>query len=121
MSSLCWRVLRRHVLPGDQQAAGLASHLQGALGVGLERKGLHQLGFGHHGAAPAAPSFPELSAREREVLELMAAGLKNPAIASRLFLSPKTVRNHVSSIFGKLQVAGRGEAIVRAREAGLGR
>jgi DNA-binding NarL/FixJ family response regulator len=73
--------------------------------------------------APAAvvpPAFPELTDREREVLALIAQGYTNTAIADRLFLSPKTVRNHVSSIFSKLQVAGRGEAIVRAREAGLG-
>jgi DNA-binding NarL/FixJ family response regulator len=71
---------------------------------------------------PAAqPAFPELSPREREVLDLLAGGLTNAAIASRLGLSAKTVGNHTSSIFGKLQVAGRAEAIIRAREAGLGR
>ena len=64
--------------------------------------------------------FPELTDREREVLELIAAGLGNASIASRLSLSPKTIRNHVSSIFAKLQVADRSEAIVRARRAGLG-
>jgi DNA-binding NarL/FixJ family response regulator len=64
--------------------------------------------------------FPELSAREREVLDLIAAGIANPEIAKRLFLSPKTVRNNVSSIFTKLQVADRAQAIVRARAAGLG-
>lgn len=64
--------------------------------------------------------FPELTDREREVLELLAAGHSNGAIASRLSLSPKTVRNNVSSIFSKLQVADRAEAIVRARRAGLG-
>lgn len=64
--------------------------------------------------------FPDLTAREREVLELVAAGLGNAAIAHRLSLSPKTVRNNVSSIFAKLQVADRAEAIVRARRAGLG-
>lgn len=65
--------------------------------------------------------FPELTAREREVLDLVAAGRPNPQIASALFLSPKTVRNIVSAIFTKLHVADRAEAIVRAREAGLGR
>lgn len=65
--------------------------------------------------------FPELSDREREVLDLLAQGYKNADIATRLYLSPKTVRNHVSSIFDKLQVADRSEAIVRAREAGMGR
>jgi DNA-binding NarL/FixJ family response regulator len=64
--------------------------------------------------------FPELTEREREVLELIASGLGNAAIAARLALSPKTVRNNVSSIFAKLQVADRSEAIVRARRAGLG-
>jgi DNA-binding NarL/FixJ family response regulator len=65
--------------------------------------------------------FPELSGREREILEFIAQGYTNSAIAERLVLSPKTVRNHVSNIFGKLQVADRAEAIIRAREAGLGR
>jgi DNA-binding NarL/FixJ family response regulator len=65
--------------------------------------------------------FPELSTREREVLDLIAAGVANADIAKRLFLSPKTIRNHVSSIFTKLQVADRAQAIVRARAAGLGR
>lgn len=65
-------------------------------------------------------SFPELTAREREVLELIAAGRNNSEIAQVLSLSGKTVRNHVSTIFGKLRVADRAQAIVRAREAGLG-
>jgi DNA-binding NarL/FixJ family response regulator len=64
--------------------------------------------------------FPELSEREREVLALIAQGYKNPEIAERLVLSPKTVRNHVSNILSKLQVADRAEAILKAREAGLG-
>ena len=69
-------------------------------------------------AAPVA--FPQLVERERDVLALMAAGASNPEIASRLFLSDKTVRNYVSSIFAKLGVRDRAQAIVRAREAGLG-
>ena len=64
--------------------------------------------------------FPELTDREREILALLAAGRSNEAIAEQLYLSLKTVRNHVSNIFGKLQVADRAQAIVRAREAGLG-
>lgn len=64
--------------------------------------------------------FPELTAREHEVLDLIAAGRSNADIAARLVLSHKTVRNHVSNIFTKLQVADRATAIVRAREAGLG-
>jgi DNA-binding NarL/FixJ family response regulator len=66
------------------------------------------------------PAFPDLTEREREVLELIAEGQSNQSIARRLFLSEKTVRNHVSNIFTKLQVADRAQAIVRAREAGLG-
>ena len=74
-------------------------------------------------SAPAGPprAFPELTEREREVLELIARGESNTAIAGRLTLSPKTIRNHVSNIFTKLRVADRAQAIVRAREAGLGR
>src|SRR5207245_8917516 len=59
-------------------------------------------------------AFPQLSQREREVLGLIAQGVSNAAIADRLCLSPKTVRNHISNIFSKLQVADRAEAIVRA-------
>jgi DNA-binding NarL/FixJ family response regulator len=71
---------------------------------------------------PSAPPrvFPELSEREREILELIAQGKKNPDIAARLVLSPKTVRNHVTNILSKLQVADRTQAIIRARDAGLG-
>jgi DNA-binding NarL/FixJ family response regulator len=72
-------------------------------------------------ARSRAPAFPELTAREREVLDLIAAGLGNPAIADRLGLAAKTVGNHISAIFAKLGVATRAEAIVRARDAGLGR
>ena len=71
---------------------------------------------------PAGPpdAFPELTEREHEILELIARHETNPEIAKRLYLSPKTVRNHVSNIFTKLQVADRAQAIIRAREAGLG-
>ena len=74
-------------------------------------------------AQPSAPPqvFPELTDREREVLNLIAQGLSNTVIAERLILSSKTVRNHISNVFSKLQVADRAQAIVRAREAGLGR
>ena len=63
--------------------------------------------------------FPTLTEREREILRLLAQGKSNSAIAAELFLSSKTVANHVSNIFGKLQVADRAEAIIRARDAGL--
>ena len=73
-------------------------------------------------AAPprAASPFPELTTREREVLDLLAAGHNNHQIAQRLTLSAKTVANHLSAIFAKLQVADRTQAILRARDAGLG-
>jgi DNA-binding NarL/FixJ family response regulator len=73
-------------------------------------------------ARPAveASAFPELTEREGEILDLVARGLSNTEITHRLVLAPKTVRNHISNIFSKLQVADRAQAIVRARQAGLG-
>jgi DNA-binding NarL/FixJ family response regulator len=72
------------------------------------------------GAAGGAP-FPELSPREREVLDLVARGLTNAAIADALVLSGKTVRNHVSNVLAKIGAPDRAAAIVLARDAGLGR
>ena len=69
----------------------------------------------------AARSFPELTEREREILALMAQGQNNEAIASRLILSLKTIRNNVSNIFTKLEVSDRVQAIIRAREQGMDR
>ena len=69
----------------------------------------------------ATAVFPGLTGREREVLNLVAAGLSNQLIARQLRLSPKTVSNHLSAIFTKLRTGSRAEAIVLAREAGLGR
>ncbi len=70
--------------------------------------------------AAADLAFPELTDREREILHLIAQGHSNSEIAERLLLRTKTVQNHVSNIFSKLQVADRAQAIVRARNAGLG-
>jgi len=70
-------------------------------------------------AALAAP-FPDLTDREREILTLIAQGCSNGEIAQTLVISLKTVRNYISSIFSKLQVVDRAQAILRAREAGLG-
>jgi DNA-binding NarL/FixJ family response regulator len=66
-------------------------------------------------ASSAAPLFPDLTEREREVLGLIAQGLTNNAIAERLILSPKTIRNYITEIFSKLQVADRAQAIIRAQ------
>ena len=65
--------------------------------------------------------FPELTGRERDILDGVAAGLSNAEIGARLYLSPKTVANNVTTILAKLHLAHRTEAIVKAREAGLGR
>lgn len=75
-------------------------------------------------ASPPATSetlFPTLTTRERDILDLLAGGRRTAAIADQLYLSPKTVSNHLTSIFVKLEVADRAAAIIRAREGGLGR
>jgi DNA-binding NarL/FixJ family response regulator len=72
------------------------------------------------GRSAARVPFPQLTDREREVLDLVAAGLDNTSISRRLVLSPKTVRNHVANVLAKLAVRDRSAAIVRAREEGLG-
>lgn len=78
-------------------------------------------GFFAHAREGGQGAFADLTASEQSVLRLMARGERNPAIARELSFSEKTVRNYVSSIFRKLQVADRSEAIVRARDAGLHR
>lgn len=69
----------------------------------------------------SAPAFSQLTGREREILDHAAAGLGNPAIAERMGISTKTVSNNLTNVFAKLQVAGRAEAIIQARDAGMGR
>ncbi len=69
---------------------------------------------------PAVSAFPDLTDREREVLQLLAQGLTNQEIAARLVITVKTVRNHLSNIFSKMQVTDRVQAIIRARDAGMG-
>ena len=71
-------------------------------------------------STPDRSAFPQLTERELEILDLIAAGRNNAQIASALFLAPKTVRNNVSNILAKLQATDRAEAIIRARDAGLG-
>lgn len=117
--------------------AGASGYLlKGADRAGIERAILEVAGGAvvvGHGAAdrmrrwldadgPAAPAvaFPDLTAREREVLDLMARGLTNAEIARRLTLAEKTVRNNVSAVFTKLGVGSRATAVARARDAGIG-
>jgi len=71
-------------------------------------------------ARPERP-FPQLTERETEILDLIAAGRNNGQIAQQLFLSPKTIRNNITSILAKLQATDRADVIIRARDAGLGR
>jgi DNA-binding NarL/FixJ family response regulator len=98
-------------------AIGSAASGQAVFGAALARR--LQNWFSR--PRPAAQSFPHLTEREREILDALASGLNNAQIGERLFLSPKTIANNVSIIIDKLQVAHRGEAIIRARDAGLGR
>jgi DNA-binding NarL/FixJ family response regulator len=89
-------------------------------GPAVARRFMHYFNDLRSGPAPQPQVFPELTEREREILALIAQGESNPRIAEQLSLSPKTVKNHISSIFNKLQVADRVQAVIRAREAGLG-
>jgi DNA-binding NarL/FixJ family response regulator len=114
---------RGYVLKGANQAEMLAAIRAVANGEAIFGPGIAQrlIGF-FSNIRPAAPSqiFPELTERELEVLGLIAQGRSNQEIAGQLVLSLKTVRNHVSNIFSKLQVADRAQAVLRAREAGMG-
>ncbi|SCX19280.1 response regulator [Mycolicibacterium fluoranthenivorans] len=111
-----------YLLKGAEQeeivrAIQAAAHGEAIFGPAIAHR---LIDFFTHPKEPTTQAFPELTDREREVLELIAAGQSNGAISRSLFISPKTVANHVSNIFAKLQVADRSEAIVRARQAGLG-
>ena len=103
--------------PGDMmRAISAVAAGEAIFGTGVARRALAYM------TTPRADkaTFPELTPREREVLNLIATGLSNGAIATRLSLAPNTVSNHISNIFGKLQVTSRAEAIIRARSEGLG-
>jgi DNA-binding NarL/FixJ family response regulator len=116
---------RGYLLKGANQAeitraVTAVARGEAIFGPAVARRIAEFFAAGPSAASAAQEAFPQLTAREREILELVAAGRSNAQIASTLFLSPKTVRNNVSNIFAKLHVADRAEAIVRAREAGLG-
>lgn len=107
----------------DEVLAAVRAAATGGMVFGAALAGRVAAFFAGATAAPpvAAEAFPDLTEREREVLEMLAAGRSNDEIATRLYVSNKTVRNAVSGIYAKLHAAGRAEAIVRAREAGYGR
>ncbi len=112
---------RGYLLKGadrDQIRCGILAAANGEIIFGAD---LAERMLGYFTAAAAPPVFPQLTDREREVLELVAQGQPNPTIAARLHLSHKTVRNNVSTILAKLQVADRAQAVAQARDAGLGR
>ncbi|WP_433065351.1 response regulator transcription factor [Dactylosporangium sp. CS-033363] len=113
---------RGYLLKGADQAEIERAIRAAAAGEAIFGPQIAQRVIAHFatGSGSAAAAFPSLTEREREVLELVAAGKGNAAIAHELMISLKTVRNHVSNIFTKLQVSERAQAIVKARQAGLG-
>lgn len=113
---------RGYILKGSDRGEIVRSIRSVSSGEAIFGPGIARRLVAFFAARPAVEPtvFPELTEREREILDMVARGLSNPEITKRLVLSPKTVRNHVSNIFSKLQVADRAQAIVRAREAGLG-
>ena len=116
---------RGYLLKGAEQEEIVAAIRAVAAGQAIFGPGVAARVLGYF-ATPTAQDtteapFPELTDREREILDLLAAGRRTAAIADDLHLSPKTVSNHLTSVFAKLEVADRAAAIIRARERGLGR
>ena len=109
---------RGTLLDAELVAAALQEQFQ-ATAVPLQEKA-NPPHFADGEARFAADGFRDLTAREREVLELIAQGLSNTQIAQELVLSPKTVRNHITNIFSKMQITSRAQAIVQSRDAGFG-
>jgi DNA-binding NarL/FixJ family response regulator len=112
---------RGYVLKGTEQHEIARAIMAVAAGEAIFGPAVATRVLAYFATPPATPApFPELTARECEVLDLIAAGRNNRQIAEQLGLSTKTVANHISAIFAKLQVADRTQAILRARDAGLG-
>lgn len=114
---------RGYILKGADQAEVLRAIHSVARGEALFGPSIATRLMEYFGAPHQAVSqaFPQLTDREREILEFIACGLSNPEIAADLTISLKTVRNHVSNIFNKMQVTDRVQAALRAREAGMGK
>jgi DNA-binding NarL/FixJ family response regulator len=112
---------RGYVLKGAQQDEIIRAIRAVAAGEAIFGSGIARRVLGLASAPePLAVPFPALTSREREVLSLIAAGVRNAEIAARMSIAPKTVANHISVIFSKLQITDRSEAIILARDAGLG-
>jgi DNA-binding NarL/FixJ family response regulator len=113
---------RGYLLKGAEQDEIVRAIRAAAAGEAIFGREIAQRVIAHFasGSGSTAAAFPSLTEREREVLEMVAAGKGNATIAHELMISLKTVRNHVSNIFTKLRVSERSQAIVKAREAGLG-
>lgn len=118
---------RGYVLKGGShndlmQAIRAVANGQALFGPGIAKRVMNFFQYVGTDLRSGVPkyTFPELTPRELEVLELIASGTNNPGIAKKLVISEKTVRNHITNIFSKLQVVDRATAIIRARDAGLG-
>jgi DNA-binding NarL/FixJ family response regulator len=116
---------RGYLLKGAEQDEIVAAIRAVASGQAIFGPGVAARVLGYFSAPPAvaaheAAPFPELTERERDILDLLAAGRRTASIADEMHLSPKTVSNHLTSVFAKLEVADRAAAIIRAREGGLG-
>jgi DNA-binding NarL/FixJ family response regulator len=113
---------RGYVLKGAQQDEIVRAIQAVAAGEAIFGPGIARMVLGLVTTPPVTGEpFGDLTAREREVLDLIAAGARNTEIARQMSIAPKTVANHISAIFTKLQIADRSEAIILARDAGLGR
>jgi DNA-binding NarL/FixJ family response regulator len=113
---------RGYVLKGAQQDEIVRAIQAVAAGEAIFGPGIARRVLGLASAPPIVDApFPALASREREVLDLIAAGVRNAEIARRTSITPKTVANHIAAIFNKLQVADRSQAFILARDAGLGR
>lgn len=116
---------RGYLLKGAEQDEIVAAIRAVVTGQAIFGPGVATRVLGYFAAPPtlamgSTQPFPELTDREREILALLASGHRTAEIAEQLYLSPKTVSNHLTSIFAKLEVADRTAAVLRAREEGLG-